>query len=161
MTFYPRYYDFQPFFQQGLSVILVLFLGGRNMGFGHSAGRPIRIFIVEDNQLFLQGLIFFLESVEGVEVAGYSLDGKGLVDAIERSQPDLVIMDLFLPKSSGVALTRMLRRRFKDLKVIVLSICDEEECKSNAQRAGASAYITKGQSLEELKDSIVRLAVTS
>ncbi|MDI3530446.1 MAG: hypothetical protein PWP60_295 [Candidatus Atribacteria bacterium] len=102
-----------------------------------------------------------MESVEGVEVAGYSLDGKGLVDAIERSQPDLVIMDLFLPKSSGVALTRMLRRRFKDLKVIVLSICDEEECKSNAQMAGASAYITKGQSLEELKDSIVRLAVTS
>lgn len=131
------------------------------MGVAHSGGQPIRIFIVEDNELFLQGLIFFLESIEGVEVAGYSLDGKGLVNVIERSRPDLVIMDLFLPKSSGVTLTRMLRRRFKDLKVIVLSICDEEECRSNAQRAGANAYITKGQSLEELKDSIVRLAVTS
>ncbi|WP_369019129.1 response regulator transcription factor [Thermatribacter velox] len=131
------------------------------MGVTHSGGRPIRIFIVEDNELFLQGLIFFLESIEGVEVAGYSLDGKGLVNAIERSRPDLVIMDLFLPKSSGVTLTRMLCRRFKNLKVIVLSICDEEECRSNAQRAGASAYITKGQSLEKLKSSILELAAAS
>lgn len=131
------------------------------MGFESSGGRPIRIFIVEDNELFLQGLAFFLESIEGVEVVGYSLDGKGLFGEIERSQPDLVIMDLFLPKTSGIALTQMLCKHFKNLKVIVLSICDEEECRSNAQRAGASAYITKGQSLEELKDSIVRLAVAS
>lgn len=94
-------------------------------------------------------------------MAGYSLDGKGLLDEIEHSRPDLVIMDLFLPKSSGIALTRMLRGRFKSLKVIVLSICDEEECRSNAEKAGASAYITKGQPLERLKDSILRLAAAS
>jgi|GEM_PF-2812890 len=66
-----------------------------------------------------------------------------------------------LPNSNGIALTRMLRRRFKNLKVIVLSICDGEECKNNAEKAGASAYITKGQPLERLKDSILKLAAAS
>jgi len=141
--------------------VLALIVGVRIVGLGHFGGRPIRIFVVEDNELFLQGLIFFLKRIEGVEVAGYSLDGKGLLDEIEHSRPDLVIMDLFLPKSSGIALTRMLRRRFKSLKVIVLSICDEEECRSNAEKAGASAYVTKGQPLERLKDSILRLAAAS
>ncbi|RJP22082.1 MAG: DNA-binding response regulator [Candidatus Omnitrophota bacterium] len=109
-----------------------------------------RIFIVDDHAVVVQGLKVFLEAEPDLCVCGSAANVEDASRAIARLQPDLVIVDLSLEKSSGLDLLRALKIQHPDLPAIVLSMHDECSNAEHAFHAGARGYVMKDKSLDEI-----------
>jgi DNA-binding NarL/FixJ family response regulator len=120
-------------------------------------GAKKTLFIVEDHQLFREGLKAMLSGNPGFEVIGESTDGHDALRSIKKIKPDLVLLDLTMPRIDGYSVLREIRRTFDGaVKVLVLSIHDDDHYVLQAFDQGADGYCVKDTSLEEL-----RLAVRS
>ena len=115
---------------------------------------PIRVLIVDDHAVVREGLRSFLELQEGIAVAGEAADGAEAVDAVERLRPDVVLMDLVMPKVDGVEAMRLLRERGATARVIVLTSFLDDERLLPAIRAGAAGYLLKNAQPQELARAI-------
>jgi two-component system, NarL family, response regulator NreC len=109
-----------------------------------------RIFLVDDHHLVRQGLRLLLEAESDFEVIGEAGDGIEAVEAVLRLPPDILIVDVVLPNLNGIEVTRSLKQRLPGLKVILLSMYATEAYVSEALQAGASAYVLKKSTAEEL-----------
>jgi two-component system, NarL family, response regulator LiaR len=117
----------------------------------------IRILIVDDHAVVREGLRTFLELQDGLEVVGEAGDGEEALPLAERLEPDVVLMDLVMPKLDGVGAMRELRRRVPGARVIVLTSFLEDDRLLPAIRAGAAGYLLKNVQPQELARAI-RLA---
>jgi DNA-binding NarL/FixJ family response regulator len=117
----------------------------------------IRVLIADDHAVVREGLRTFLELQEGIEVAGEAADGREAVDEAERLRPDVVLMDLVMPRLDGVEAMRELRKRVLGARVVVLTSFLDDERLLPALRAGAAGYLLKNVEPRELARSI-RLA---
>jgi DNA-binding NarL/FixJ family response regulator len=115
---------------------------------------PIRVLIVDDHAVVRQGLRSFLELQDGMTVVGEAEDGEEAVAAAERLRPDVVLMDLVMPKVDGVEAMRRLRERVPAARVIVLTSFLEDERLLPAVRAGAAGYLLKNAQPQELARAI-------
>jgi DNA-binding NarL/FixJ family response regulator len=115
---------------------------------------PIRVLIVDDHAVVREGLRSFLELQDGVTVVGEAEDGEEAVAAAERLRPDVVLMDLVMPKVDGVEAMRRLRERVPAARVIVLTSFLEDERLLPAVRAGAAGYLLKNAQPQELARAI-------
>lgn len=109
-----------------------------------------RVLIVEDNNLLRKGLQSLIDDMVDYQVVGEACDGK---DAIQQSvllQPDLILMDLWMPGLSGFEALTQIKRRLPQVRVIILTISNNEEFAREALRIGADGYLLKGASFEEL-----------
>jgi DNA-binding NarL/FixJ family response regulator len=113
--------------------------------------------IADDHAVVREGLRTFLELQEGIEVAGEASDGREAVDEAERLLPDVVLMDLVMPRLDGVEAMRELRTRVPGARVVVLTSFLDDERLLPALRAGAAGYLLKNVEPRELARSI-RLA---
>lgn len=114
-----------------------------------------KIFIVEDHQLFREGLKAMLCANPTLEVVGESADGLEAFKRIEKLQPDLVLLDLTMPRIDGYTVLRDIRRAFAhEIKVLVLSIHQSDDYVLKAFEAGADGYCVKDSSLEEFRLAI-------
>ena len=114
-----------------------------------------RIFIVEDHQLFREGLKAMLSANPTLEVAGESADGLDALKRIQKLKPDLVLLDLTMPRIDGYTVLRDIRRAFaREIKVLVLSIHQADNYVLKAFEAGADGYCVKDSSLEEFRLAI-------
>jgi NarL family two-component system response regulator LiaR len=113
--------------------------------------------IADDHAVVREGLRTFLELQEGIEVAGEASDGREAVDEAERLLPDVVLMDLVMPRLDGVEAMRELRTRVPGARVVVLTSFLDDERVLPALRAGAAGYLLKNVEPRELARSI-RLA---
>ena len=118
---------------------------------------PIRVLIVDDHAVVREGLRTFLELQEGVEVVGEAGDGQAAIEEAERLRPDVVLMDLVMPRLDGVEAMRALRARVPGARVVVLTSFLEDERLLPAMRAGAAGYLLKNVEPAELARA-VRLA---
>lgn len=110
----------------------------------------IRILLIEDHQVVRQGLVALLSATDGLEVVGSVGDGVEAMDVFRRTQPDVTLIDLQMPKMGGVETIKQLRAEFPQARFIVLTTFDGDEDIYRALQAGARAYLLKGMPLEEL-----------
>jgi two-component system NarL family response regulator len=115
---------------------------------------PIRTMIVDDHALFRRGLEMVLEGEQGIEVVGQASDGAEAVEKAAESLPDIVLMDIRMPRSSGIEACRAMKEAAPSAKIVILTISDEEEDLFEAIRAGASGYLLKDIPLDEVADTV-------
>ena len=104
---------------------------------------PITLMIAEDQRLFRQSLRLLLDSEEDLEVVGEAMDGREAVDLCFTLKPDIVLMDVDMPKLDGITATRLIRGCLPDIKVLMLSVHDEDARIVAAVQAGAAGYVLK------------------
>lgn len=102
----------------------------------------MRVLLVDDHGLFLEGLRNLLAS-QGIEVVGVARDGLDALAAARRWRPDVILMDIQMPRCDGVAATRLIKAEMPECKIIMLTISDDEEDLFEAVKSGASGYLLK------------------
>ena len=115
---------------------------------------PIRTLIVDDHALFRRGLEIVLVTEPDIEVVGQAGDGTEAVEKAAETVPDVVLMDVRMPRSSGIQACRAIKDVAPSAKIIILTMSDEEEDLFEAIRAGASGYLLKDIPLDEVSDAV-------
>jgi DNA-binding NarL/FixJ family response regulator len=114
----------------------------------------IRVLIADDQRVIRQGLTLLLGLLPGVEVIGAARDGEQAIGIAVEQRPDIVLMDLRMPRCDGVEATRRLRQQAADVKVIVLTTYADDRSVVEALRAGARGYLTKDAGAEEISRAL-------
>jgi two-component system NarL family response regulator len=114
----------------------------------------IRVLVVEDHNVVRQGLVALLNVVDGLAVVGEAADGLEAIDQFRKHQPDVTLMDLRLPRLSGVEAIQRIRQESPQARFIVLTTYDGDEDIYRALKAGAKSYLLKGMTGEELVTTI-------
>ena len=119
-----------------------------------AGGEPIRVLVCDDHDLFRKGLRMVLEAEEDIVVVAEAADGEQAVARVEELAPDVVLMDVRMPRMGGIDATRVIRQLFPTTRIIVLTVCDEEDDLYGAVKAGANGYLLKEVSIEEVADAV-------
>jgi len=114
----------------------------------------LRIFIAEDHPLFRKGVISLLSSVPDFEVVGEATTGEEAVVRAAQLQPDVVLMDLQMPKVNGIEATRRILQESPSVRVLVVTLFEDEDSVFMALRAGARGYVLKDADEEEMVHAI-------
>ena len=114
----------------------------------------VSVLIVDDHSLFRRGLQMVLAGEPGVEVVGEAADGSEAVERAQETTPDVVLMDVRMPKRSGIEATRTIKETLPSTKILMLTISDDEADLYEAIKAGASGYLLKEISIEEVAQAI-------
>ena len=118
--------------------------------------KSIRVMIVDDHTVVRSGLGAVLASSEGMELVGEAEDGEEAIRLCEQLQPDVVLMDLLMPKMDGVTATRTIHERWPQIRIIALTSFKEKEYVEGVLKAGATSYLLKNVSADELISAINR-----
>jgi DNA-binding NarL/FixJ family response regulator len=114
----------------------------------------LRVLIVDDHALFRRGLQMVLDAEPDIEVVGEAGDGHQAVERAQQLMPDVVLMDVRMPRRSGIDAARDLRRLLPHVQIIMLTVSDEEADLYEAIKAGASGYLLKEVSTDEVPEAI-------
>jgi DNA-binding NarL/FixJ family response regulator len=114
----------------------------------------IRVLVVEDHNVVRQGLVALLNLVEDIQVVGEAADGEEAVVQFRSHHPDVTLIDLRLPKLSGVEVIQLVRSETPQARFVVLTTYDGDEDIYRALKGGAKAYLLKGMTTEELITTI-------
>ncbi len=114
----------------------------------------IRVVVVDDHQIVRDGLVALLGALDGIEVVGTAADGREALHVIGESAPDLVVMDIQMPQLDGIEATRFLTGRDPGLRVVMLTMNEDDDTILAAIRAGACGYLLKGAGAEEVQAAI-------
>ena len=117
----------------------------------------IRVMVADDQRIVREGLSSLLVLLDGIEVVGAAADGEQAVQLAAELHPDVVLMDLRMPRCDGVEATRQLRDRFPDIKVLVLTTYADDHSVIDALRAGARGYLTKDAGADEIQRALQQL----
>ena len=118
------------------------------------AGRMIRVLLVDDHRLVRAGLTSLLATAADVEVVGEAADGAHALEQVAATSPDVVLMDLSMPVMDGVTATRALRTRHPETRVVVLSSFSDRSRVREAVAAGATGYVLKDCTPDELLSAV-------
>ena len=114
----------------------------------------IRVLVVEDHHVVRQGLVALLNVVEGIEVVGQAADGVEAIAQYRKCQPNVTLIDLRMPRLSGVEVIQRIRMETPQARFIVLTTYDGDEDIYRALQAGARSYLLKGMTTDELVSTI-------
>lgn len=115
----------------------------------------IKLAIADDQVLFLKGLRLLIRSFENIELIIEASNGQELLDAIAQQQPDVILMDLRMPVMDGLEATEKIRAQYPDIKIILLTMYDEERLINHMMKIGANGYLLKNEEPEVLKKAIL------
>ena len=121
-------------------------------------GDTIRVVICDDHAVFRRGLVLVLEDEPDIEVVAEAADGESAVEVAVALQPDVVLLDVRMPGTTGIEAARQIRQRGPGVKLLMLTVSDEEEDLFEAIKAGASGYLLKAVSIEEVAASVRSVA---
>lgn len=118
------------------------------------ATEPIRVLVVDDQELFRRGLIMLLGQEQGIEVVGEAADGVRATALVVEDAPDVVLLDVRMPRQSGVEACRAIKEAAPATKIIMLTMSDEEADLYETVKNGASGYLLKDSSIEEVAQAV-------
>lgn len=118
----------------------------------------VKLLVVDDHTLFREGVVALLNSVPEIDVVGMAEDGQQAVELAAKVQPDVILMDIQMPKINGIAATRQIINDHPDMGVIVLTMFEDDDSVFAAMRAGARGYILKGADQEDMLRAIRAVA---
>jgi len=119
-----------------------------------SVADSIRVMIVDDHTMVRRGLATFLKVKADLELVGEASNGQEALLVCEQVQPDVILMDLVMPKMDGTAVTRVIRERWPQIQVVALTSFQEKELVQGALQAGAISYLLKNISADGLAEAI-------
>lgn len=114
----------------------------------------IKVLLVDDHRILREGLRALLSEQPGLVVVGDASDGEEALALIAESHPDVVVMDMVMPRMSGLEATTLIRRLHPDVRVLILSMYDDDEYVQRVIQAGASGYVLKGVAADDLVRAI-------
>ncbi len=120
--------------------------------------QPIRVFIVEDHVIFLEGLKRILDDIDGIRVSGIASTGQAFLDQLNSMETDVVLMDIRMPGLDGIETTERALRTRPDLKIIVFSIFGEADYLHSMILLGINGFVLKSTSLANLEKAIRTVA---
>lgn len=115
---------------------------------------PIKVLIVDDHRLVREGLAAMLSLQKDLQVVGQAANGDEALSRCRSLQPDVVLMDISMPGMNGIVATRLIRQKYLNTKVIMLTMLDQEAYVYEAVKAGATGYLLKNVGMEELARAI-------
>ena len=115
---------------------------------------PTRVLVVDDQELFRRGLTMLLAAEDGIEVVGEAGDGIEGVALATRTAPDVVLLDVRMPKRSGIEACQEIKEAVPAAKIIMLTSSDEEADLYEAVKSGASGYLLKDSSIDEVAQAV-------
>ena len=111
----------------------------------------IRVLVADDHKLFRQGLISLMRTRENlIEVVGEATTGQEAIQLVEQLRPDIVLMDIYMPHLDGLQATRIIRERFPDVAIVILTSSESNEHLYEAVSMGASGFLLKSLDASEL-----------
>lgn len=118
----------------------------------------IKVFIVDDHKLFLNGLKMLLNSMPNTIVIGKANNGKEFLEGLKCIRPDVVLMDIAMPVMDGIEATRIAMETNPDLKIITLSMYDDQEYYTKMLQSGAKGFLLKDSDIHEVRTAIGTVA---
>lgn len=117
----------------------------RTAGVGEPEAPAVRVLLADDHVLMREGLANLLGSHPGIRIVGQAANGVEAVELARRLKPDVVVMDVSMPRMSGLEATRILRQEMPGIRIVGLSMHDDRAVAASMRSAGASDYFTKGE----------------
>ncbi len=118
----------------------------------------IQLVVVDDHALFRRGLVGLLKDMMEFDVVGEAEDGLQALDLIRQVKPDVVLIDVNMPRMDGIQVVQALRREKIDVRILMLTISQDDDDLLGAIQAGADGYLLKNTEPEELRRSLLRVA---
>ena len=125
---------------------------------GPAPPEPVRVLLADDQRLVRESLGTMLGLLPGIELVASAADGEEALMLTDEHNPDVVLMDLRMPRLDGIEATRHLHERRPDVRVIALTTYADDESVLGALRAGARGYLTKDASSEDIRRAILTVA---
>ena len=119
-----------------------------------AASERLKVLIVDDHALFRRGLQIVLKQEDDIELVGEAADGNEAVQRAQDSMPDVILMDVRMPRRSGIEATQQIKALLPHVKILMLTISDEEADLYDAIKAGASGYLLKEISIDEVAEAV-------
>lgn len=116
--------------------------------------KPIRVFVVEDQTKILKNQLKLLEGHPDLQIIGTALSGETALEDVARLKPDVLLLDLGLPRMSGIDVTRAVKASMPQVEILIFTIFDEEDKVLEAVQAGASGYLLKGTPADKMIEAI-------
>ncbi|MDG2348988.1 MAG: UvrY/SirA/GacA family response regulator transcription factor [Gammaproteobacteria bacterium] len=114
----------------------------------------IKVFIVDDQNLIRTGIKKLLSDIPGIKVIGEAADGENAIKMLKDHEPHIVLMDIKMPGMGGLEATKKILRTYSEVKIIALTVCEDDLFPSRLLQAGAYGYLTKGASVPEMVKAI-------
>lgn len=114
----------------------------------------IKVLIADDQELIRESLKIILDVNADIKVVGVAESGRKVLDLLKKTSPDIILMDIRMPELDGVQCTKAVKEKFPDVKIIILTTFDDDEYVFYALKYGASGYLLKGCSVQELTSAI-------
>ena len=114
----------------------------------------VKVLIADDQELIRESLKIILDSKPDIEVTDAVSDGLEVIRSVRENKPDIILLDIRMPRLDGVSCTKIIKEGYPDIKIIILTTFDDDEYVFNALKYGASGYLLKGISMDSLVEAI-------
>ena len=120
--------------------------------------KKLKLFLVDDHQILLDGIKSLLRDEEQFEIVGEATRCSSALELLEKMQPDIIITDIQMPEMNGIEFTKIIKKKYPEIKVLALSMSGEESEIAEMVEAGISGYVIKNTGKQELRNALLKIS---